>query len=178
MESDFDPADPPDGAEGLPLAEYVRPPVGLSVVANIQFLLAGLTAALGFAAYRQGQAATGPFVASIAIPCALLLLAGVGLWQRVMWGWWLAATLYYCLFFNIPVNIASWTVKADRFAVGANLLVFALAVSTLAYLMRAESLRFIRFRTPDGRPTRWILISPAVTGLGWAVVRLVRLMTA
>ena len=174
----FDPRDPPDISDGHPLHDYLKPPPGLAKLATAQVFVAILIILRGVIDLRAGQPLTLAFLTTLILPAGLLAASGLALRERTAWGWWLTAALYYCVFFNLPVDLVLWTVRGVAFPLATHLVVFGLAVFVLAYLTRPEILRFIRFATPDGKPRRSVLISPALVGLGWSVVGLVHsLMT-
>lgn len=173
-EDDFDPQDPPDVLEGHPLHDYLRPPAGLAKLATVQVVLAALIVVAGVIKLRSGQPLTLAYFLTMVIPCTLLAASGLGLRDRVGWGWWLTAVIYYSAFFTLPIDLALWTIRNEPFSIKTHLVVFAPAVFVLAYITRPEILRFIRFATPDGKPRKSVLISPALVGLGCSILLLVR----
>ncbi len=172
-QNDFDPTRaPPD--TGHPLREYLQPPAYLGGIAVLQFALAALSASLLlFSSRRAGGPGPVLQAASIGLTATLLGASGVGLVRRKGWGWWLTAALYYCVFFNLPVNLILWTTRRNPFSLPVQLVTFGLAVAVLVCLTRPELLRFIRFNTPDGRPARRTMASPVWAGAGWSVLHLV-----
>ncbi len=170
---EFDPTDPSVAESGNPLLEYVKPPAGIGVVAGLQFVLAGSIVLAMVGAGESLRSWSAARWASLLVPAVFLCASGAGLAMRRGWGWWLTCAIYYTVFFNLPVEVALWTLRGTAFNLLTNLLVFGLAVVVLAYLTRRELLRFIAFRTADGKPTARIMITPVIAGLAWAVVGLI-----
>ncbi|MEP0843829.1 MAG: hypothetical protein HRF43_14085 [Phycisphaerae bacterium] len=171
MHDDFDPRDPPAVPSGHPFEDYRRPPQGIGIVALVQSVLVGWFVILAIGLLVRGGAGIGP--ALLLIEAGLFAVSAGGLHLRRGWGWWTTCAIYCFLFFNLPVNLALWTLQRMGFHAGLQLMVFAGAVLIVAYLNRAAVLRFIRFGTRDGRPspaTRW---TPAVVGLIGALLRLI-----
>lgn len=164
----FDPVDPPASESGNPLVAYTQRPAGLGILAVAQFVIAGMYAAAVWLADGWSPALRAVAV----IPALVVGLSGVGLLRSRWWGWWLACTVYYILFFNLPVGVILWTVRGAPFDAPSQLLVFVLAVVVLAWLNRSETVRFFRFPSGDGRPSGRMRASPLGVGLAFAVLHL------
>jgi hypothetical protein len=170
---DFDPRDPPRLASQNPLREYQRPPEGLSALTIGQFALAALMLVRVGLVRPEVRAAWGAGEWLLALyPAGVFGLAATGIALRRGWGWWVTCAIYFYMFFNLPVALAVWTIKGGTFEAANNLIIFGLAVGVLAYINRPQLLRFIRFRTPDGRPGKWARATPILAGAIGAAVRL------
>lgn len=172
-QDEFDPADPPTPAADNPLTEYRQPPQGIFVIAVLQFVIAALLAWVLLSFPGRETWSTGTWLL-FAYPPVLFAVSGLGLALRRGWGWVLVCTVYFYLFFSVPVNLALWTLRRDvEFSVGAQLVIMITSILALAYLNRAELTRHIRFGSADGRLTQGRQLAPLVLGLGGGVVRLI-----
>lgn len=172
MPGDFDPRNHEPQLAQDPLGQYRTAPAGLSAIATGQFVIAGLmviSVVLGSRLWRDGaQLSAGQWITAL-YPPLLFGAAGVGLTLRAGWGWWLTSTIYAFGFFSVPVSLVLWSFDKQRFQPGASLVTFLLCAFVLGYLSRRDLQRFIRFGTPDGRPSGLISWSPLAIGFLGAV---------
>ena len=168
MAGAFDPRNTEPQLAQNPLRQYRTAQAGLSAIATGQFVIAGLmvlSVIAGARLWRDGtQMSSGQWV-TVLYPPLLFGAAGLGLTLRAGWGWWLTSAIYSFGFFSVPVSLVLWSFDKQRFQPGASLVTFLLCAFVLGYLSRREVQRFIRFGTPDGRPSRLASWSPLVIGL-------------
>ena len=115
---DFDLREPPPPASDNPLHAYVRPPMALGVVTVAQFVIAILIILIAASAEPQNRAIESRLILATLLRSRYCPRAGIGLLLCRGWGWWLTAALYYCVFFDLPVNLVLWTVRGDHFSLG------------------------------------------------------------
>lgn len=168
---EFDPVDPPPMTGHQPLTQYAQPPMYLGFVTAGQGAIAALLliASLGMAS--DPALSSGRWVL-VFLPAVLFGLAGAGLYWRRGWGWWLTACVWSYVFCSLPAALVLWTTRDRPFAATTELVVFGLAVLVLAALNQPDFVRFIRFRTPDGRPSRAARLTPLPMAFAAVLLRL------
>ena len=157
---DFDLREPPPPASDNPLHAYVRPPMALGVVTVAQFVIAILIILIAASAEPQNRAIESRLIlATLDRPRYCPQRASVCCCARRVGVVANGGPLLLRLF-RPACEPGALDGAGNHSSLRANLVVVGVAIVILTVLTHPEILHFIRFRTPDGRPTRRTLSRP------------------
>lgn len=142
--------------------------IGILVIANVEAVVAAVMISTFLA---QHEAARGTLIGTLANVTGpvILLIAGVTLGQRRLWGWWSTCSVLYFAALESMVTVVLGLSGVKGLSVGVGAAVFGACVGVLVYLCRESVMR--EFSTSEKTPSFLrSRISPATAGFGLALL--------
>lgn len=172
MSDDLNSATAPPRPAGNLVTSYQQAPGGLTSVVIFQLVMATYHLLMAIMVPILSQVAIRDRLTSFAL-VAIFAISAWGMHLRRGWGWWITCLIYFTMLFCVPVGILLVGLGELKASLLLRLGWGAVAICIVLYLNHSDALRFIRFRTPDGRPSAATRASPLVAGMVIATLQLV-----